>query len=115
VVRDFTTRVLERAGYRVVAADSGDAALEILDRVDEPFLAVVTDVVMPGMSGTALAELVLERFPAVGVVLLSGYTAEVLDLTRALGRGATFVGKPFTPAELIEAIQAAVASIVEAG
>jgi hypothetical protein len=115
VVRDFTTRVLERAGYRVVAADSGDAALEILDRVDEPFLAVVTDVVMPGMSGTALAELVLERFPAVGVVLLSGYTAEVLDLTRALGRGATFVGKPFTPAELIEAIQAAVASTVDAG
>ena len=48
---------------------------------------LVTDVVMPGMSGIDLAERVIERFPAAGIVLLSGYNAETLDLDRVVRRG----------------------------
>ena len=114
VVRQFTSRVLERAGYKVVAAASADEALGLLEAGGE-FVAIVTDVVMPGLSGTDLAATVLDRFPTVGVVLLSGYTAETLDLTGVLERGAQFVGKPFTPGQLTDAVHAARREGVDAG
>ena len=114
VVRQFTSRVLERAGYQVVAAASADEALGLLEAGGE-FVAIVTDVVMPGLSGTDLAATVLDRFPTVGVVLLSGYTAETLDLTGVLERGAQFVGKPFTPGQLTDAVHAARREGVDAG
>jgi len=114
VVRDFTTRVLERAGYEVVAAASADEALRLLEAGGE-FLAVVSDVVMPGLSGTDLAATVLERFPDIGVVLLSGYTAETLNLSGVLERGARFVGKPFTPSQLTDAVGASRRARMEPG
>jgi FixJ family two-component response regulator len=73
----------------------------------------VTDVVMPGLSGTDLAATVLERYPAIGVVLLSGYTAETLDLADVLGRGAQFVGKPFTQSQLTDALRASIPAGVD--
>jgi hypothetical protein len=112
VVRDFTTRVLERAGYHIIAVATGDGALRLLEE-GGTFLAVVTDVVMPGLSGTDLAATVLERYPAIGVVLLSGYTAETLDLADVLGRGAQFVGKPFTQSQLTDALRASIPAGVD--
>jgi YesN/AraC family two-component response regulator len=70
------------------------------DRVD----VLVTDVVMPNMYGIELAERVIDLYPAVGIVLLSGYTAETLNLERVTGRGAAFVAKPLTGKELLAAI-----------
>jgi FixJ family two-component response regulator len=52
----------------------------------------------------------MERFPRIGVVLLSGYTAETLDLERITARGATFVPKPVTSNQLLQAVQRAMAS-----
>ena len=75
-----------------------------------PAANVDTDVIMPNMSGIELAELVLDQHPHVGVVLLSGYTAETLDLERVTTRGATFVPKPVTSGQLIGAVQQARAS-----
>lgn len=71
----------------------------------EPIDVLVTDVVMPGMSGIDLAERVLDQFPAAGVVLLSGYTAETLDLDRAVSRGALFLSKPVSSNDLLDAIR----------
>ena len=68
---------------------------------------LVTDVVMPNMSGLDLAERVLERYPDVGLVLLSGYTAETLDPSRLTARGAIFVSKPISSRELLGAISRA--------
>jgi FixJ family two-component response regulator len=68
---------------------------------------LVTDVIMPHMSGIELAELVMDRYPRVGVVLLSGYMAETLNLERVTTRGATFVPKPVTSAQLLFAVQQA--------
>jgi FixJ family two-component response regulator len=59
------------------------------------------------MSGIELAELVMDKHPHVAVVLLSGYTAETLDLERISARGATFVSKPVTSSQLLAAIQQA--------
>jgi FixJ family two-component response regulator len=67
----------------------------------------VTDVVMPGISGIRLAEQMMDLYPSIGIVLLSGYTAETLDLGRVIAGGATFVGKPITSNKLLEAVLAA--------
>ena len=73
----------------------------------DPFIALVTDVIMPGMSGLELAERILAKDPDVGIVLLSGYMPEALDVDRLMGLGATFLGKPITSGELVEGIQQA--------
>jgi two-component system, cell cycle sensor histidine kinase and response regulator CckA len=104
VVRELTTRVLERAGFEVIATASGSEALSVIEREGHSLHALVTDVVMPGMSGPQLAEHVLERYPSMRVVLLSGYTAETLDLAAVLAKGAAFLGKPFNREDLVAAV-----------
>jgi two-component system, cell cycle sensor histidine kinase and response regulator CckA len=103
-VRTMITQLLERGGYSVTALSDSASALERIDSLSEELDALVTDVIMPGVSGIDLAEQVLERRPDVGVVLLSGYTAETLNLERVMGKGAAFVSKPVASQDLISAI-----------
>jgi CheY-like chemotaxis protein len=114
-VRDMTSRLLERAGYRVIAVPDGAAALAVVEAADGPIDVLVTDVIMPNMSGIQLAELMLERYPSMGLVLLSGYTSETLDLERITARGATFLAKPLTGAQLLRAVQGATSASRTAG
>jgi hypothetical protein len=107
VVRDTTTQMLTRSGYRVIAVADGTEAIARLARLEEPIDVLVTDVIMPHMSGIELAELVMDRYPDVGVVMLSGYTAQTLNLERVTSRGATFVPKPVTSGQLVLAVQQA--------
>jgi CheY-like chemotaxis protein len=102
-VRDMTTKVLERAGYQVLAVADGIQALAAAGSA-APFDVLVTDVVMPNLTGIELAERMMDRYPLIGVVLLSGYTAETLDLERVAARGASFVPKPVTSSQLLQAI-----------
>jgi CheY-like chemotaxis protein len=108
-VRDMTTQLLERAGYQVIAVAGGPEALAATAE-NPPIDVLVTDVIMPAMSGIYLAEQMLDRYPRIGVVLLSGYTAETLDLERVTARGALFVPKPVTSNQLLQAVQRALAS-----
>jgi two-component system cell cycle sensor histidine kinase/response regulator CckA len=108
-VRDMTTQILERSGYAVRAVADGAEAIA-LARTAEPFDVLVTDVIMPNMSGIELAERMMDRYPGIGVILLSGYTAETLDLERLTARGAAFVPKPVTPNRLVQAVHQSVAS-----
>ena len=104
-VRDMTSMVLRRAGYEVTPVGDGAEALERLIGLAEPIDVLVTDVVMPGMSGIDLAEQVLDQYPAAGVVLLSGYTAETLDLDRVVTRGALFLSEPVGSNDLLDAVR----------
>ncbi len=104
-VREVIQRLLTRAGYTVLAAADGAEAYELLR--DTPVDVVVTDVVMPVMTGPELARRVLDQSPTVGVVLVSGYTAESFELTELIRRGAQFVGKPFASSDLLEAVERA--------
>ena len=106
-VRTMTTRHLERAGYRVTAVADGLEAMAAVESLGEPVDVLVSDVIMPNMSGIKLAELVMERYPSVGLVLLSGYTAETLYLERVTSPGAIFLAKPSTAAQLLDAVRRA--------
>jgi two-component system cell cycle sensor histidine kinase/response regulator CckA len=108
-VRDMTTLLLRRAGYEVLAVADGIEAIATAQRA-ERIDVLITDVVMPGMSGIELAEKMMEDYPLMGVVLLSGYTAETLDIERATSEGATFVSKPISSNQLLRAVLEAVAS-----
>ena len=107
VVREMTTLLLTRASHAVVAVAGGAEAMTRLARPDEPIDVLITDVITPNMSGIELAEWTMDRYPGIGVVLLSGYTAETLNLERVTARGATFVSKPVTSSQLIVAVQQA--------
>jgi signal transduction histidine kinase len=99
-LRQLTRRVLEDAGYRVAEAESGSEAL-----ADGPPDLLLTDVVMPGMSGRELAEAIWARAPGLPVVLMSGYTDDVV--VRDGLPGARFLEKPFTRAQLLCCVRAA--------
>jgi len=108
-VRDVTTRMLERAGYQVIAVSNGADALLAAAALDSPMDVLVTDAAMQGMSGIELAARVHELYPNAAVVILSGYTVKTLDLERAVAQGARFVAKPATSTALLAAVSAAVA------
>jgi CheY-like chemotaxis protein len=100
-VRVLTGRILYAAGYQVIPVESGAAALERLDAAD----VLVTDVVMPGMSGVELANAARERRPGLPVVFVSGYTGN--EVVAAEGDPATaFLGKPFDGDDLLRAVRA---------
>jgi PAS domain S-box-containing protein len=107
-VRDMVAQLLERAGYDVIAVADGLEATRAATA--QPIDVLVTDVVMPNMSGIDLAEQMMDRYPGLGVVLLSGYTAETLNIERVTARGATFVPKPITSHRLIQAVHQAAGS-----
>ncbi len=99
-VRDVTMRAVARAGYRVLGAASGVQALELL--ASEPELASVlllTDIMMPGMSGHELSVRVAERFPAVRIAAMSGFSAD--ELARRGHSPLPQLHKPFTLPQLL--------------
>jgi CheY-like chemotaxis protein len=106
-VREMTRRILGRAGYAVTACEDGPSAIAAAGKRTDSFDVLLTDVVMPTMSGIELALWMLERHPRSAIVLLSGYTADSLDLERLLARGARFVTKPVSSGELLQAIDEA--------
>ena len=104
-VREMTNLLLTRSGHNVIAVADGGEAMSALERLAGTIQVLITDVIMPAMSGLELAEWTMDRYPNVGVVLLSGYTSGTLDLERVTERGAAFVPKPVTSGHLISAVQ----------
>jgi signal transduction histidine kinase len=98
-VRRYSTDALRDLGYRVLEADGGKAALEIIDA--EPDIAILfTDVVMPGMNGRRLAEAALERRPSLKVLFTTGYTRNAIVHNGMLDPGVVLLSKPFSLEEL---------------
>jgi PAS domain S-box-containing protein len=104
-VRRQAVRMLQAHGYTVRDAPGGDEALAAWEPVD----LLVTDVVMPGMSGHELAQRVHERSPGLPVVFMSGHTEDVVLLDGAREREINFVQKPFTRDALLGAVARALA------
>jgi CheY-like chemotaxis protein len=103
-VRELVTLILSRSGYQVVPALSPEDALTLTRRSPDGFDALLTDIVMPEMSGTALAEQVWARCPDLPVLLMSGYTAHRLSEGFVPVGPVAMIRKPFTTAALLTAI-----------
>jgi two-component system cell cycle sensor histidine kinase/response regulator CckA len=107
-VRDVAARALVRSGYRVLTARGGDAALELLASQDpSSAVLVLTDVVMPGMTGGQLAERISGARPGLRVAFMSGFSTD--ELARS-GMGfpmRSFLIKPFTLPELVSFVEGA--------
>ncbi len=105
MVRQLVARVLRDLGYEVFETSSGDEAIALSDSLDRPIDLLVTDVVMPGMSGRELAEILTVKRPATRVLFMSGYTDEAIVHHGVLDGEAEFIGKPFTPQELAHKVR----------
>ena len=100
-VARIARRVLRTAGYRVLSAASPDEALSIDGaKID----LLITDVVLPQMSGPALAARFRERRPALKVLFVSGYSHDELGLEAQTGPGTAFLQKPFSQRDLLERV-----------
>ena len=104
-VRALAIASLERHGYRVLAAASGEEALKVAQDFREPIDLLLTDVVMPGMKGPELAKRLKLLRPTTRVLLMSGYAADVV--TSADLKESPLLAKPFSPAALTLAVRAA--------
>ncbi len=100
LVRRAAAEILTLSGYRVMQASTGAEAVALCQNFDEPIDLLLTDVVMPGMSGRELAARVSEMRPRTKVILMSGYTDGAAMLHGVLEEGIEFIEKPFTPASL---------------
>ena len=96
-VRTLASKILENTGYRVIAAANGDQALRMLDGMQDPLHLLLTDVIMPGMSGAKLAEEALAARPDLKVLFVSGHSDDVLTHHGELDPETNFLEKPFTP------------------
>ena len=104
-LRKLTKRMLESAGYTVLTAANGEEALLLLERYEKPLHLMVTDVVMPGMSGRTLAERFDAIRPGMKVLYMSGYTDDVVVRHGVLDKGMPFLGKPFAVVELTRKVR----------
>jgi two-component system cell cycle sensor histidine kinase/response regulator CckA len=99
-LRTVACRALVQCGYDVLEASDGQEALRTCAQHDGKIHLVVTDMVMPEMSGAELAELIAESFPDVRVLLMSGYTRDEAARRGIANERYSFLEKPFTPTKL---------------
>jgi len=108
-VRAIAMRSLQRGGFRVLQASDGAAALELMEQHGQPDL-VLTDLMMPGIGGAELARRVRERWPALPILFMSGYSVE--DLRRqGVGLERVTIQKPFTPDDLVRSVAVALSRL----
>ncbi len=95
-VRQLVRETLESRGYRVLEAENGNAALAVAARQTDPIHLVITDVVMPGLSGHELVQQLVPARPGIKVLYLSGYAQDAFATPGAIDAPKTFLQKPFT-------------------
>ena len=108
-VRALVHRILSRLGYTVLTARDADEAMRLVAQHEGPIDLLLTDVIMPGMSGPALAGKIRILRPGVRTLYMSGYTDNEIDRGGALDDNAVLLEKPFTGERLAMAVQAALA------
>ncbi|MGC8809356.1 MAG: GAF domain-containing protein, partial [bacterium] len=104
-VRKLAGQILERLGYRVISAGEVKEALDVCDKYKDPIHLLLTDVVMPGMSGRNLAEAIAILRPEIKVLYMSGYPDEVIADLGVLKPGINYLHKPFTVESLAKKVR----------
>jgi PAS domain S-box-containing protein len=106
-VRRSLTHILEEAGYNVLAAASSEEALSLARKLDGRIDLLVSDVIMPGVSGVELSRRLRGLYPDLAVLLVSGYAGDEISLLDDLGDHVQFLEKPFDAVSLTSAARSA--------
>ncbi|MBM3617692.1 MAG: response regulator, partial [Alphaproteobacteria bacterium] len=110
-VRIFASRALTNKGYTVLEADSAETALEVIEREGDRIQIIISDVIMPGMTGPEMVEKVIQKYPALKVIFISGYAEDAfLDVYGAEEREFNFLPKPFTLKQLASKVKEVIES-----
>ncbi|MBW3553530.1 MAG: response regulator [Gemmatimonadetes bacterium] len=96
-VRQLVAKVLRRRGFVVLEAGDAEAALRLFGDQAPDIALLLTDVVMPGMSGPQLADSLAAAHPQLKVIFMSGFDEDELAVRGVGGLGAAYLTKPFTP------------------
>jgi len=104
-VRGIAAKALRKKGYKVVEAEDGEEALEILEDAETPFDLMISDVVMPGLDGPGLLKAGRKMLGDARIVFISGYAEEEFSELLSEEPDVTFLPKPFTFAELAEKVK----------
>ncbi|RMF37712.1 MAG: response regulator, partial [Alphaproteobacteria bacterium] len=104
-VRSFAARALRLRGYTVLEAESGEEALEIMERDGEGVDLLISDVVMPGIDGPSWVRKARESRPDLKVIFVSGYAEDVFRTEGGEVAGAVFMAKPFSLNELTQKVK----------
>jgi signal transduction histidine kinase len=106
LVRNLARQVLETAGYRVLVAANAEAAIDLCEKINGDRIdLLLTDVVMPGMSGNEMSRILVAKQPDLPVLYMSGYTDEAIVQHGVLEAGINFLQKPFTPGALTSKVR----------
>jgi len=105
MLRGLAVRVLAKNGYQIVPARNGAEAIEQLETYAGPIHLLVTDVIMPKASGREVAEHAAQKFPAMKVLYISGYTDDAVVLNGVLAANVAFLQKPFSPDTLVRKVR----------
>jgi PAS domain S-box-containing protein len=114
-LRQIIVRMLVAAGYHVLSAGSGGEALELVQRLAEPPHCLLTDLVMPGMTGTELAQRVHVEHAGLPVLFMSGYAEPLIASAGSADTTVNVLAKPFRKEDLLAALRAALAQRQPAG
>jgi two-component system sensor histidine kinase EvgS len=114
-VRRLTLAVLKSQGYRLLEAPNGSEALSLCERDPGPIHLLITDVVMPGMTGRELATRLLALRPSLKILYISGYTANVIAHEGLLDPGVAYLPKPFSPAQLTAKVREVLSEPAQGG
>jgi len=105
----FVTEILEPEGFNIIAADSADAALSLLEKEDANIDILLTDIRMPGsMDGAQLANLVCQRWADMPIIVMSGYET---PSTASIKCKVRFLPKPWSIGQLIDAVNGVAYSV----
>lgn len=111
-VRAFVCEALRHHGYNVLDGDCGQKALEVWNRAEGKVDLLLTDMVMPnGISGSALAKMLLERKANLKVIYMSGYSAEITSNGDLLNESRNFLPKPFSQGKLVDIVDRMIAPV----
>ena len=110
-VRGIAAKALRKKGYRVIEAEDGEEALEILEETKVPFDLMISDVVMPGMDGPSLLKAGRALLGDARIVFISGYAEEEFSDLLSEEPDVTFLPKPFTFAELAEKVKSEIGEV----
>jgi PAS domain S-box-containing protein len=104
-LRSVAARILSRHGYQVLTAANGGEAILLLERHEGPIDLLLSDVVMPGMSGPQLGERLQQRCPGLKLLFTSGYTDDVAFRHGLGGDRVQFIGKPYSIVDLTRKVR----------